>query len=683
MNPTNPTVMDSPRKVTKKNKDKSGKKLKTDPYQGGGSNCSDRKIRVDEFGNPLKKKKKPKSGSPATSTTFADMHSGTDDSFFETNRPLNSEANADGDVDSMADTSQDSKGSGENLDTLFETTKPSSRRKLLSSSDSISTLGNLSAAEVVRQNHARLARQQKLHAKKQRQHEQYWKPAVYNTQQKQRSSRNQQHSTNDEVSVASTIVRALAQGASRAEREKSEQTRPVKPRVRAEVWDSPLTQDEGPGSGLRALLIQYLISIGTSPNVVEQMADQFVDQEDGGGSVFDSPLTTDGAPGGIRTLLIPYLVSLGNDPNVAERMFDELSDQHFGGAPGAASLRNKKPSSTRAPVYDSPLTARGEEPGDTLTLLVEYMISLGTDPEVAQRMMGQFSEHQVRRTASSTARQSLPVYDSPLTANDDPARAMLIQYLISVGADPKVADKMADLFNDRQIGDVVQRFPPSASSASARHGDAMSTRHNQMDSRNQGPPVAGQVSQISPMSQSKQSVQNSVSSSSQRRPTSDMECRSSTSQSKQSVQRSVSSSSQRRPTSDMECRSSTSQSKHSVQHSLSSSSQRRPASDMECRAFASHHWSDAEHHAGINRAYKNPQRSFGGFDIEADMTSTGENFIEVSHVAAVKDPYNNRGMGSVVARPIAPGTSAHQIEREAPRRGLMALICCRQSNQGD
>jgi len=231
---------------------------------------------------------------------------------------------------------------------------------------------------------------------------------------------------------------------------------------------------------------------------------------------------------------------------------------------------------------------------------------------------------------------------------------MLIQYLISVGADPKVADKMADLFNDRQIGDVVQRFPPSASSASARHGDAMSTRHNQMDSRNQGPPVAGQVSQISPMSQSKQSVQHSVSSSSQRR-----------------------------PTSDMECRSSTSQSKHSVQHSLSSSSQRRPTSDMESRTFSSHHWSDAENHAGTNRTYNNPQRSFGGYDIEADMISTGENFIEVSHAAPVKDPFNNRGMGSVIARPIAPGTSAHQIEREAPRRGLMALICCRQSNQGD
>ena len=615
------------------------------------------------------------------------MQSG--DSFFGVNRPFDY-------IDSLAaDPSQYCKDRSSSVEEslgahLNKDSSSSSRRKHKTSNDSVSTLGNLSAAEVVRQNHAK----QKLHSKKQRQHEQYWKPAVYTTTpQKQRSSRTM---NTDEASVASTIVRALAQGASRAEHEPTERARPVvKPRGRAPIWDSPLTQDEGPGSGLRALLIQYLISIGTSLKVVEQIADQFIDQEDGGGSVFDSPLTTDGAPGGIRTLLIPYLISLGHAPVVAERMFDELSDQHFGGAAGAATRRNKEPSNTpRAPVYDSPLTALDEDPGDLRTLMVEYMVSLGTNREVAQRMMGHFSEHSVRRTAtsSSQARQTMPVDVSPLTTDEDPVRATMIQYIISVGADPKVAEKMADLFTDQPNGNVGQRLHPSAfastnipSSAPARPSDAMSTRQHPMDSRNQGHPViVSQVNKNSPMSQSKQSVQQSVSSSTQQRPSPMSQSKQSVqsspmSQSKPSVQHFVSTSSQRRPTSNMEGRLSTSShSKLSVQHSLSSSSIRRPAS-------ATHHQPDADNHAGTHGMHQNLQQASRGFDIQADMTLAGESFIEVSHTAPVKDPYNNDwGVGSMDMKPIATGASAHKIDRDGrPRRGLMALICCRQENQGD
>ena len=173
---------------------------------------------------------------------------------------------------------------------------------------------------------------------------------------------------------------------------------------------SPDSGHRSHDSEVHALVVQYMISAGASPAVAEHMATQFEEQQKRGMDVFASVAASSEPPNGKMSHdLDKYAIFADDDDegSVASTIMLALAQ----GAARAAHERNENYSNHNS-TWETPLTASvphnsgdgtyytSNEPLDdpnksTRALLIQYLLSIGTDPFVAEQMASQFNEQQV------------------------------------------------------------------------------------------------------------------------------------------------------------------------------------------------------------------------------------------------------------------------------------------------
>ena len=238
---------------------------------------------------------------------------------------------------------------------------------------------------------------------------------------------------NDESSVGSAIMKALAQGTARAGSEENElkYTRSIPPApsgrsqraaAAARTYSMPVaavppnSSQQPFDSDLHQLIVQYLISAGATAAFAEHTATQFEDQQKLGIDTYAAsakmPNSQDRAKshdidkfamfaendeGSVASAIINALAQ-----GTARVKHEENKSKHTASMPPLTASRRSHIPAAAGRTYSMPVAAvpppispvspwtPEEDANNNRWLFVQYLISVGTDPMVAEHMADQF-----------------------------------------------------------------------------------------------------------------------------------------------------------------------------------------------------------------------------------------------------------------------------------------------------
>ena len=452
-------------------------------YDQHGNIVRVKKVKVDENGNPIRKKKSKKR---ILSPFDKKDNNHSNGSFTGPNNNSGSFVN---------DNSFNIELSGsEQHESFAVNNNEESLSNMLESSDSISTIGHMSAAEVARRNYAGMAWNQQFHS-------QYEGPSPVqnntNQQQQRNSSGNFQHDRQ-----GTNIVGRNSDDIDKFEMfaQDFDGQRPRNGRG-ANIDKMRMFADSFPVSAAQ-FSDQYEVEGNMRPNEYPR-EEQYGYSQRQGYSQQHAPRQPGYAPAssseagrsGIQinahthALVVQYMISSGADPYVAEQLACDFEEAQRRGmdsyaSPGYGSF---------TPVTSTTAKDRSHEI-DKFSMFSEHDENSVSDAfaralsEGAARAEREQNEQITSIVANRKATPRLkaspaavPSADyrrafnmplTPLTPEEEPpnTRALLIQYLISVGTDPDIAEQMADEFNEQQESDSGNTPPLQQNHSAAHHG---------------------------------------------------------------------------------------------------------------------------------------------------------------------------------------------------------------------
>ena len=209
------------------------------------------------------------------------------------------------------------------------------------------------------------------------------------------------------------------------------------PTAITQQFQNASTRKPSPKSDMHKLVVQYMISAGADPAIAEQMATQFEQQQQAGIDTYAAAARVHNSSDGRKENEIDKFAMFADDDDDEGSIASAIVRALAQGAARAEQEQNEllRKASTIPPNSSVTTTSRGQAG--------PRMPNSGT-------------------VAPSRVHQNTPL--TPSTLEDDPEsmRSLLVQYLLSVGTDPEVADQMAAQF-DAQQGDpnapMFQREP--------------------------------------------------------------------------------------------------------------------------------------------------------------------------------------------------------------------------------
>ena len=482
----------------KKEKKKKKSTMIVTEYDKHGTAVRVKKVKVDDLGNPIKKtkQKKAKKGSP---TSVVDM---TNNSI-----PPGTSSNNKPDSNSKKTLTNIDDNYGANNDSL------ESMSGLPPSSDSISTIGNMSAGEAVRQNRARMAQP----PWNQQPRSQLSEPPLQSNGNLQ-----EQHPLNHHGSFPTmNKPQHSLQGSNPSARNHDDGD---KFEIFALDFDGYRPRS-GQGENVDKLRMlsdsfqvsalqfsdQYEVENYAKPS--EFSPGQYAAQQ--GHAQHQTPLQVPASlavPVSVdvdtHSLMIQYMISSGADPSTAEQMVLQFEEAQRRGMDSYAfpAVGTSAPTTTIATKVCShdidKFSMFSELEEDSVSSAIARALAHAIaraeneqNEQVAPPVTHRSAIQKPRKHPSAAANMyGMPM--SPPTPEEEPlnTRALLIQYLISVGTDPDIAEQMADEFNEQQESDSGAT-PPLHQNYSAAHQNVISAQqlgaiesfhHKHMEAMNGG-----------------------------------------------------------------------------------------------------------------------------------------------------------------------------------------------------
>ena len=480
-------------------------------YDQHGNIVRVKKVKVDENGNPIRKKKTKKGPlSPFDTKGKNNRSNGSfagpinDSGSFMNNNSFNMELSSRGQSESFEVNNNE-----ESLSNLLE------------SSDSVSTMGHMSAAEVARQNYAGMVWNQQSQW-------QYNDPSSvqtntnhYQQQQQQQSSGNYQYDrqgTNREVRNTDDIDKfeIFAQD--------FDGQRPRSGRG-ANIDKMRMFADSFPVSA-EQFSDQYEVEGNMRPNEYPREKQYGYSQQQGYSQRYP-PRQPGHAPASsseavrsdiqinahTHALVVQYMISSGADPYVAEQMACDFEEAQRRGidsyaSPGYGSSAPDTSATAKDRSHDiDKFSMFSEDDENSVSDAFARALSEGAARAegeqneqitsiVASRKTAPRSKVSPATVSSPGSRRAFNMPIVPLTPEEQQlsTRTLLIQYLISVGTDPDIAEQMADEFNEQQESESGAT-PPLHQNYSAAHQSVISEQqlgaiesfhHKHMEAMNGG-----------------------------------------------------------------------------------------------------------------------------------------------------------------------------------------------------
>jgi Leucine-rich repeat (LRR) protein len=474
-------IVPAPEELTKK-KGKSGKVI-IKQYDDDGNLIREKKVKIDELGNPIKKEKKKLKRGKSTSTDIVDhildfpvnqkpAHTTRSDfdkklqgPTFETRRTRDSFYKP-----YLNNTNENSPSNKHDASLEGKQIQP------VSGEESVSTLGNKSAAEAVRPTYfSKFA-----YAQPQQSYKQYSGPTLHhNGNQQLQNGGGQQPMPNDGHSLGKDEFRDPDYDSKPPSCKTNDEV--DKFRIFALDFEGYRPR-EGQGANVDKMRMfvdsfevtpeQFLHPVGmpkppayTTGNYGVQQGYEHRLQPPinspppvAYSTVFNEAAVTDSeiqARAETHALVVQYMILSGVDPVIAEQMACEFEEAQM---QGMCNYASGVPTNSAAEVDKFDMFSEGDEasvPSAIVRALVQGSAMANNEQnEQVEMLRAASSIHSSAvRTAQPYSAAHMTV--APLTPdhsdeNATTTRALLIQYLISIGTDPVAAEQMADEFSDQQ-----------------------------------------------------------------------------------------------------------------------------------------------------------------------------------------------------------------------------------------
>jgi Leucine-rich repeat (LRR) protein len=529
-----PVAAVPPRVKKGKTKKKSATKIIT-KYDESGNPIGEKKIKVDEFGIPIRKKKTKstkRNAEPTSSTEPAPPPV-----------PQAPPKHPDPPASSAPKRTEVPSLSG-----------PGPQQEMPSSADSISTMGQMSAAEVVRQSYHRPSR---LPSQQQVRHQQLLlKSDLQQQQQHQQGGGGIDYNASftDSKRSAST-----GRSSNQPPGPPSNRSRPTGSLGQPSIGGSNMGPAEAHGEddGFGPVLSNRDYRQGNNLAPLQADAQQLRPPAAVAMPPHASSAVAQQSKSDTHDLVVQYMISTGADPAVAEQLaceFEAAQQRGIDNYAAAAKLSNNPDERKKHDVDKFAMFAENDEEGSVASGIVralaqgaaraereqnEYSQSAPLGP-VATGLYSGTSTHRPPAAAAYSASRlpppgtagwgpppvaaaasawgpppaavasawgpppGVPPRIAPAAArtygipvgprtpgtpeeNPDSIRALLIQYLLSVGTDPRVAEQMADQFNQQQAAPpTAPRYQPQQGLGNGQHAERPAFHNKHLEAMSGG-----------------------------------------------------------------------------------------------------------------------------------------------------------------------------------------------------
>ena len=389
---------------------------------------------------------------------------------------------------------------------------PTPHWEMPSSADSVSTMGQMSAAELARQSHYRQAR---LRAQQQARQNQ-----MQQKQQQQKQQQQQQPHAGDGAEYNASNV-----GPPEAGREDDDGFGPVFPNpghghgnniarraaAATMVTNASSAVVNQSRSDTHALVVQYMISTGADPAVAEQLACEFEEAQQRGMDNYATAAKSSNNPverkqhdvdkfamfaegdddGSVESVIIRALAQGVARAEREQEDYSQSASRTHVAAGQHAGAKSYHPAVAAAPAtLGFPAVAAPPPPAWGYPPVAAAPPAWGSPHAAPVPAWGPPPSHAARAWGPPPGAPRRPDPTIPLThsvspmapdtreENPDAVRALLIQYLISVGTDPRVAEQMADQFNQQHSA------PPAAARHQQQQEELQAFQNKQLDAMN-------------------------------------------------------------------------------------------------------------------------------------------------------------------------------------------------------